>query len=185
MGLAVLTGQWGSDGPALGALTCWLSGQWSQAFAWSPAAESADYELDQARFVSVRRRPLRRSGWWRGRLRTCTNEDELQLELQLGAIRHRARWQRGGLSGDRRLLLRETSRSQRPETVSLGIRQIRVPDRPDLGIRCTASDRHRPCGTGVNGPPMARGLSSRVSAMGSVWLLHPSNLHIGYPVPAP
>jgi hypothetical protein len=34
MGLAVLTGHWGSDGPALGALTCWLSAQmhsvWSQ-----------------------------------------------------------------------------------------------------------------------------------------------------------
>ena len=34
MGLAVLTGQWGSDGPVLGAPTCWLSGQvhsvWSQ-----------------------------------------------------------------------------------------------------------------------------------------------------------
>ena len=34
MGLAVLTGQWGSDGPALGAPTCWLCGQmhsvWSQ-----------------------------------------------------------------------------------------------------------------------------------------------------------
>jgi hypothetical protein len=27
MGLAVLTGQWGSDGPLLGAPTCWLSGQ--------------------------------------------------------------------------------------------------------------------------------------------------------------
>jgi hypothetical protein len=34
MGLTVLTGQWGSGGPALGAPTCWLSGQvhsvWSQ-----------------------------------------------------------------------------------------------------------------------------------------------------------
>ena len=26
---------------------------------------------------------------------------------------------------------------------------------PDLGMRCTASDRHRPCDTRVNGPPMA------------------------------
>ena len=42
-------------------------------------------------------------------------------------------------------------------TVSLGIRQIRGPDRPDLGTRCTAGDRHGPCDTGVNGPPMARG----------------------------
>jgi hypothetical protein len=46
----------------------------------------------------------------------------------------------------------------RKRTVSLGIRQIRVPDRPDLGIRRTASDRHGLCGTGANGPPMARGL---------------------------
>jgi hypothetical protein len=46
MGLALLTGQWRSDGPALGAPTCWLCGQvhsaWSQsgpqAFAWSFAA---------------------------------------------------------------------------------------------------------------------------------------------------
>ena len=42
------------------------------------------------------------------------------------------------------------------QAVSLGIRQIRAPDRPDLGIRCTASDRDGPCDTGVNGPPMAR-----------------------------
>jgi len=46
----------------------------------------------------------------------------------------------------------------RTRTVSLGIRQIRSSDRPDLGTRCTASDRHRPCDTGVNGPLMARGL---------------------------
>ena len=31
-------------------------------------------------------------------------------------------------------------------------------DYPDLGIRHTASDRHRPCDTRVDGPPMARGL---------------------------
>src|SRR5215510_8187885 len=48
----------------------------------------------------------------------------------------------------------------RTRTISLGIRQIRVPDRPELGSRCTASDRHRPCDTGVNGPPMARRLTS-------------------------
>jgi len=29
-------------------------------------------------------------------------------------------------------------------------------DRPDLRTRCTASDRHRPCDTGANGPSMAR-----------------------------
>ena len=30
-------------------------------------------------------------------------------------------------------------------------------DRPDLRIRCTAGDRHKPCDTRANGPPMARG----------------------------
>jgi hypothetical protein len=45
----------------------------------------------------------------------------------------------------------------RTRTISLGIRPIGAPDRPDLAIRCTASDRHRPCDTRVNGPPMARG----------------------------
>jgi hypothetical protein len=40
-------------------------------------------------------------------------------------------------------------------TISLGIRPIGVSDRLDLGIRCTASARHRPCDTGANGPSMA------------------------------
>ena len=43
----------------------------------------------------------------------------------------------------------------RTRTISLGIRQIRAPDHPDLEIRWTASDRDGPCDTGVNGPPMA------------------------------
>ncbi len=41
-------------------------------------------------------------------------------------------------------------------TISLGIRPISVIERPDLGKRYTASDRHRPSETGVNGPVMAR-----------------------------
>jgi hypothetical protein len=45
----------------------------------------------------------------------------------------------------------------RTRTISLGIRPIHALDRPDLGNRHTASDRHGPWGTGVNGPPMARG----------------------------
>jgi len=44
-----------------------------------------------------------------------------------------------------------------PALSAWGIRQIRAPDRPDLEIRCTASDRDGLCDTGVNGPPMARG----------------------------
>ena len=46
----------------------------------------------------------------------------------------------------------------RTRTISLGIRPIGAPDRPDLGIRHTASDCHGPCDTGDNGPPMARRL---------------------------
>src|SRR5262249_3447800 len=42
-------------------------------------------------------------------------------------------------------------------TVSLGIRPIGPSDRSDLGTRCTVSDRHGPCDTGTNGPPMAHG----------------------------
>jgi hypothetical protein len=45
----------------------------------------------------------------------------------------------------------------RTRTISLGNQQIAAPDRPDLRIRCTASDRHGPYATGVNGPSMARG----------------------------
>ena len=45
----------------------------------------------------------------------------------------------------------------RTRTISLGIRPIQPSDRPDLDIRCTASDRHGPLDTRVNGPPMARG----------------------------
>jgi hypothetical protein len=48
----------------------------------------------------------------------------------------------------------------RTRTISLGIRQIRAFDHPELGSRCTASDRQRPCGTRVNGPPMARSLTA-------------------------
>ena len=43
-------------------------------------------------------------------------------------------------------------------TISLGNQQIGASDRPDLDIRCTASDRDGPCDTRVNGPPMARGV---------------------------
>jgi hypothetical protein len=43
-------------------------------------------------------------------------------------------------------------------TLSLGIRPIGAADRPDLGIRRTASDRHVPHDTRANGPPMARRL---------------------------
>ena len=45
----------------------------------------------------------------------------------------------------------------RTRTVSLANQQIGASDRPDLDIRCTASDRQGPCDTRVNGPPMARG----------------------------
>ena len=45
----------------------------------------------------------------------------------------------------------------RTRTISLGIRPIGASDRPELGSRCTASDRHGPCDTRLNGPPMARG----------------------------
>src|SRR6516164_9474171 len=49
----------------------------------------------------------------------------------------------------------------RTRAISLGIRQIRVPDGPDLGTRCTVSDRRRPYDTGANGPPMAHALIAR------------------------
>jgi hypothetical protein len=45
----------------------------------------------------------------------------------------------------------------RTRTISLGNQQIGAPDRLDLQIRCTASDRYGPCDTRINGPPMARG----------------------------
>jgi hypothetical protein len=44
----------------------------------------------------------------------------------------------------------------RTRTISLGNQQIGASDRADLGT--TASDRHEPHVTGVNGPLMARGL---------------------------
>jgi hypothetical protein len=56
---------------------------------------------------------------------------------------------------DGRLAVRRvwlTSWPLRSWTISLGIRQIRVPDRSDLGNRCTASDRQRRCDTMANGP---------------------------------
>ena len=55
-------------------------------------------------------------------------------------------------------------------TISLGIRQIGASDRANLGSRCTASDRQGPCGTGVNGPPMARGLIALEGRPPSGWL---------------
>jgi hypothetical protein len=58
----------------------------------------------------------------------------------------------------------------RTRTISLGIRQIRVPDRPDLDIRCTVSDRHRPSSTGVNGPPMARRQMAARRLAGHSWV---------------
>jgi len=44
----------------------------------------------------------------------------------------------------------------RTRTISLGIRPIGASDRRELGSRYTASDRHEPCDTRVNGPLMAR-----------------------------
>jgi len=52
--------------------------------------------------------------------------------------------------------IRGAGDGNRTRTISLGIRPIGASDRPDLGIRCTASDRHGLCDTGANGPPMAR-----------------------------
>jgi hypothetical protein len=46
----------------------------------------------------------------------------------------------------------------RTRTISLGIRPIGASDRPELGSRCAASDRHGPYDTIANGPPMADGL---------------------------
>ena len=54
-------------------------------------------------------------------------------------------------------LERVTGDGNRTRTISLGIRPIGCSDRPDLGIRHTASDRGGRCDTGVNGPPMAHG----------------------------
>src|SRR5262245_2832926 len=49
----------------------------------------------------------------------------------------------------------------RTRTISLGIRPIVAPDRPDLGIRCTARDRDGPCDTGANGPRGCAGAVAR------------------------
>jgi len=51
----------------------------------------------------------------------------------------------------------------------LGIRPIGACDRPELGSQCTASDRHGPCVTGANGPPMARALT----VLGIGWFGNP------------
>jgi hypothetical protein len=47
-----------------------------------------DQKLDRAEFVSIRGRPLRRSGQWCVRLRTRADGSELQLELQLEVIHY-------------------------------------------------------------------------------------------------
>ena len=44
----------------------------------------------------------------------------------------------------------------RTRTISLGIRPIQAPDRPDLGSQCTVSDRYGPYGTMAIGPLMAQ-----------------------------
>ena len=54
--------------------------------------------------------------------------------------------------------LRGAGDENRTRTISLGIRPIRISDRPGLGIRRTAGNRDGPWDTGGNGPPMARGL---------------------------
>jgi hypothetical protein len=43
-------------------------------------------------------------------------------------------------------------------TIGLGVRPVGASGRPDLDIRCTASDCHGPLDTRANGPPMARSL---------------------------
>ena len=53
----------------------------------------------------------------------------------------------------------------RTRTTSLGIRQVGGSDRPDLGIRCTVSDRHRPLTPGL----MARQWSM-ADGSGGWWL---------------
>ena len=60
-----------------------------------------------------------------------------------------------GIPDDLGLLI-GAGEGNRTPTISLGIRRIGASDRPDLDIRCTASDRDGPHDTGVNGPPMAR-----------------------------
>jgi hypothetical protein len=55
----------------------------------------------------------------------------------------------------------------RTRTISLGIRPIGASDGPDLGNRYTASDRHEPHETGVNGPLMARGLMATAALVAS------------------
>jgi len=60
----------------------------------------------------------------------------------------------------------------RTRTVSLGICPIRGSDRPDLGTRCTASDRQGPCDTGSNGPPMARAKCPGLVRNGQPRVLH-------------
>jgi len=52
----------------------------------------------------------------------------------------------------------------RTRTFSLGIRPIQAPDRPDLGSRCTVSDRYGLYGTMAIGPLMARPRPVRASA---------------------
>jgi hypothetical protein len=62
----------------------------------------ADQKLDRAKFVSVRGRPLRRSGRWCVHLRTGVDEIELQLGVIRYALRRRAvpcvRSSEGGLA---------------------------------------------------------------------------------------
>jgi hypothetical protein len=72
----------------------------------------------------------------------------------------------GAADNQRRELrfLRGAGDENRTRTISLGIRQIRPSDRPDLGIRYTANDRDEPCDTWVNGAPMARVLIASVTA---------------------
>ena len=52
------------------------------------------------------------------------------------------------------------------QTVSLGIRPIQAPDRPDLAMRRTASDRQAPYDTTANGPLMARNVMDLVLIIG-------------------
>src|SRR5690242_5630824 len=63
------------------------------------------------------------------------------------ALRCAPNWSFGG-AGD----------GNRTRTISLGTRPVGASDRPDLGIRCTASDRQGPLDTRANGPLMAHSL---------------------------
>jgi hypothetical protein len=65
------------------------------------------------------------------------------------------RWPDLGIQRVERVTVGDGNRTR---TISLGIRPIQALDRPDLGSRHTASDRHGPYDASVNGPPMARGL---------------------------